>query len=57
MAKNRHNTSDGSKPGYYIVNPGGAVHECTKEHATTRLRQVSWRMATDAEIEKWKQVQ
>ena len=56
-AKKRHNTSDGSKPGYYIVNPGGAVHECTKEHAAMRLRQVSWRMATGAEIEKWKQVQ
>lgn len=35
---------------YFIVNPKGTVHEVTREHAQTRLREVGWRMATREEI-------
>lgn len=35
---------------YYIVNPAGAVHVVTYEHAKDRLRQVGYRLATEAEI-------
>lgn len=38
---------------YYIVNPGGAVHSVTREHAKTRLAQAGWRMAEDDEIEQY----
>lgn len=39
---------------YYIVNPSGAVHIVTREHAKGRLRQPGWRMATDKEIKAYK---
>ena len=51
-----YDTSDLSEPGYYIVNPKGAIHECTKKHATARFQQVGWRMATDAEVATYHQV-
>lgn len=35
---------------YYIVNPAGAIHSVTREHAAGRLRQVGFRMATKDEI-------
>jgi DNA-directed RNA polymerase alpha subunit len=38
---------------FFIVNPGGAVHEVTKEDAATRLRQPGFRMAQAAEIEEY----
>ncbi len=56
MAKKQYDTSDLSKPGYYIVNPKGAVHECTKEHARMRLKQIGWRMATEEEEAKYHEV-
>lgn len=31
---------------YFIVNPAGAVHEVTREHAKDLLRRVGYRMAT-----------
>ena len=34
---------------YFIVNPAGAVHGCTREHAAMRLRQQGYRLATDEE--------
>lgn len=39
---------------YYIVNPAGAVHTATRDHARERLGQVGYRKATPAEIEKYK---
>lgn len=38
---------------YFIVNPAGAVHEVTREHAAQRLRQVGWRKATKAQIDQY----
>lgn len=38
---------------YFIVNRSGAVHEVTRDHASTRLRQPGFRTATAAEIEKY----
>lgn len=35
---------------YYIVNPAGAIHGVTREHAAQRLRQVGFRMANKDEI-------
>lgn len=35
---------------YFIVNPRGAIHEVTREHAKERLRSAGWRMATPEEI-------
>ncbi len=56
MANETFDTSDLSKPGYYIVNPSGTVHECTRDHARMRLRQVGWRMATDEEVAAYAEV-
>lgn len=39
---------------YYIVNPAGAIHEVTKEHASNRLRQTGWRMASADEVKAYK---
>lgn len=39
---------------YFIVNPAGAVHEVTREHARARLKQVGYRMATRAEVVAYK---
>ena len=42
-------------PVHYLVNPGGAVHELTKEDAQQRLGTgKGWRMATKEEIAKYK---
>ncbi len=39
---------------YFIINPAGALHEVTKEHATERLTDdPRYRMATKAEIKKY----
>lgn len=35
---------------YYIVNPAGAVHGVTRDHAKARLAVAGWRMATEDEI-------
>lgn len=40
---------------YYIVNKAGAVHDCSREHATWRLTNLGYRLATDAEIEQYKE--
>jgi len=37
---------------YFIVNPAGAIHEVTKEHAAERLRQAGYRKATVTEVKK-----
>ena len=34
----------------WIVNPGGALHLVTREHAREKFREVGWRKATPAEI-------
>ncbi len=34
----------------WIVNPAGALHQATREHARERFRSAGWRRATDAEI-------
>jgi|GEM_PF-2652974 len=38
---------------YFIVNPAGAVHQVSREHAQWRLKQAGWRMATDEEIARY----
>lgn len=40
---------------YFVVNPAGAVHEVTREHAEQRLSLAGWRMATDDEIARYEQ--
>jgi hypothetical protein len=40
----------GKDGAYYIVNPAGAVHGVTREHARGRLATAGWRMATEDEI-------
>lgn len=42
----------GQRGNYWIVNPRGAIHGVTREHAAERLRQPGWRMATEEEIEQ-----
>lgn len=39
---------------YFIVNPAGAGHEVTREHARARLKEVGYRMATSAEVAAYK---
>jgi hypothetical protein len=39
---------------YHIVNPAGAIHSVTREHARTRLATVGWRMATPDEVAAYK---
>ena len=46
----------GKNGGFYIVNPAGAIHTVTREHATQRLRIAGWRLAEDHEIETYKEV-
>lgn len=43
----------GAKGVYFIVNPSGCVHECTRAHAKWRLGTAGWRLATAAEIEAY----
>lgn len=39
---------------YFIVNPHGAVHEVSKEHAEERINSdPRWRMATKAEVDAY----
>jgi hypothetical protein len=35
---------------YYIVNPAGAIHGVSRDHAKARLATAGWRMATEDEI-------
>jgi hypothetical protein len=37
---------------YYVVNPKGAIHQVTYEHAQQRLKQPGWRMAKAAEVKE-----
>ena len=39
-----------AKKRYFIVNPSGAVHEVTRDHAADRLKQTGYRMATTEEV-------
>ena len=43
-----------SKKRYFIVNPSGCLHEVTKELAAEKLATIGYRMATKAEIAKYK---
>lgn len=52
MAKVKSNYQ-GKEGVYYIVNPAGAVHDCSRDHATMRLKILGYRLATDAEIEQY----
>lgn len=36
--------------GYWIVNPAGCLHLVSREHASQRLRQAGYRLATKEEI-------
>jgi hypothetical protein len=38
----------------YLVNPAGAIHTVTREHARGRLHQLGYRAATKDEIERYK---
>jgi hypothetical protein len=37
---------------YYLVNPGGAIHEVTYDLAQSRLKRPGYRMATAAEVKE-----
>lgn len=50
MAKSKY---QGKNDIFYLVNPKGAVHSVARGHAKVRLAQVGWRLAEDAEIEKY----
>lgn len=39
-------------PRFFIVNPAGAIHEVTEEHAQSRLFQPGWRSATLDEVKE-----
>ena len=39
---------------YWLVNPAGAIHSVTKDHAQVRLAIPGWRLATEPEIKKVK---
>ncbi len=39
---------------YYLVNPGGAIHETSRELAAEWLREPGWRIATDEEVAELK---
>jgi hypothetical protein len=39
---------------YFIVNPAGAIHSVSYEHAKARLALPGWRMATAEEVAKLK---
>lgn len=52
MAKVQSNYQ-GKEGAYYIVNPQGTVHACTREHAEWRLRSAGYRLAEDGEIEQY----
>lgn len=39
---------------YYIVNPSGAIHAVSYEHARWRLSQVGYRTATAEEVAEYK---
>lgn len=43
-------TSKKTRSAYFIVNPAGAVHEVSREHAAQRLRQPGFRKATADEV-------
>lgn len=47
---------DGTKSGpmYYVVNPAGAVHRVGREKTFELLKNAQYRLATDAEIERFK---
>jgi len=38
----------------YLVNPAGAVHSVSREHARSRLRQIGWRIASSTEVQAYK---
>lgn len=35
---------------YYLVNPGGAIHSVSRDHAAWRLKTAGWRLASEEEI-------
>jgi hypothetical protein len=43
-------TAKPSDDSLWIVNPGGALHLVSREHAREKFREVGWRKATAAEI-------
>ncbi len=54
MAASKPKAAEAVKPArrYFIVNPAGALHEVTREHASELLRSPGFRMATPAEVEQ-----
>ncbi len=44
----------GSMKTYFLVNPGGAIHEAPRELAAERLREAGWRLATADEVAELK---
>jgi hypothetical protein len=39
---------------YWLVNPAGAIHSVSREHAKERMKNAGWRIATPAEVEELK---
>ena len=55
MPKAKTNVVKTQEPRFvFLVNPGGAVHDVTVEHARVRLRRPGWRVATAEEIAQYK---
>lgn len=39
---------------YFLVNPAGAIHSVTREHARERMKKAGWRIATNEEVAELK---
>jgi len=50
----QQDSQDEAEKFYLIVNPAGAMHVVSAEHARSRLKQVGWRMATAEEKAAYK---
>lgn len=40
----------GTDGNYYLVNPAGAIHGVSRDHAAWRLKTAGWRLANEEEI-------
>ncbi len=45
---------EGGSRVYYVVNPGGAIHDCSRDIAAACLLKPGYRMATDEEVAELK---
>lgn len=43
---------DEAEKSYFLVNPAGAIHSVSREHARERLKLAGWRLASQAEVDE-----